>query len=51
MVTRFEDVEGKADEEVLFDMIESKPEFWMRGSGMSLGTELRYEGGGGLRIG
>ena len=44
MVTRFEDVEGKADEVVLFDMIESKPEVLMSlGTELSLETEPKYE--------
>ncbi|RVW75467.1 PHD finger protein MALE MEIOCYTE DEATH 1 [Vitis vinifera] len=45
VVTEIEDMEGMTDEEVLFGTIESGSEVWMRGTGMDLEAELKYEGG------
>lgn len=43
-VTEIEELE-KEDEEVVFGAIESGSEVWIRGHGLDLGTQLRYEGG------
>lgn len=43
-VIEIEDLE-KGDEEVVFGAIESGSEVWIRGQGLDLGTQLRYEGG------
>ena len=45
MVTEIEGMDGIADEEVLFGMIESGSEIWMRGTGMCMENEFKYEGG------
>ncbi|KAL0449634.1 UNVERIFIED_CONTAM: PHD finger protein [Sesamum latifolium] len=38
-------MEGLQDEEVLFGIIESGRELWVRGFGLDLENDLRYEGG------
>lgn len=45
VVREVEGVEGMEDEEVLFGAVESGAHVWVRGSGMEMVTELRYEGG------
>lgn len=44
MVTDIEDMEGMEDEEVLFGAVQSGSEVWVRGIGMDLDTDLKYEG-------
>ncbi|KAL6959625.1 hypothetical protein U1Q18_039779 [Sarracenia purpurea var. burkii] len=44
-VIEIEGMEGIEDGEVIFGAIESGSEVWLKGVGMDLGTELRYEGG------
>ncbi|KAL2241114.1 PHD finger protein MALE MEIOCYTE DEATH 1 [Sesamum indicum] len=45
LVTDILDMEGLQDEEVLFGIIESGRELWVRGFGLDLENDLRYEGG------
>ena len=44
VVIHIEDMEGVEDEEVLFGTVESGSEVWVRGIGMDLDTDLKYEG-------
>jgi len=44
VVTDIEDMEGMEDEEVLFGAVQSGSEVWVRGIGMDLDTDLKYEG-------
>ncbi|KAI3451327.1 hypothetical protein Pfo_007992 [Paulownia fortunei] len=45
LVTEILEMERVQDEEVLFGIIESGRELWVRGCGLDLENELRYEGG------
>ncbi|XP_027177678.1 PHD finger protein MALE MEIOCYTE DEATH 1 [Coffea eugenioides] len=45
LVTDIIETEGMSDEEVLFGILESGTELWVRGTGLNLETDLRYEGG------
>ncbi|KAL7192685.1 hypothetical protein ACSBR2_024493 [Camellia fascicularis] len=45
VVTEIEGMEGIEDVEVLFGAVESGSQLWIRGIGMDLDMELRYEGG------
>lgn len=45
LVTEILDMEGLQDDEVLFGVIESGRELWVRGCGLDMGNDLRYEGG------
>ncbi|KAK3039344.1 hypothetical protein RJ639_028744 [Escallonia herrerae] len=44
-ITEIDGVEGVEDTEVLFGLLESGSELWLRGCGMDLGTDLKYEAG------
>ncbi|KAL3527434.1 hypothetical protein ACH5RR_012090 [Cinchona calisaya] len=44
-VTDIEETEGMGDDEVLFGILESGKELQVRGIGLDLDTDLRYEGG------
>ncbi|GMH19226.1 hypothetical protein Nepgr_021067 [Nepenthes gracilis] len=45
VVTELESVNGLNDEEVVFGALKSGSEVWVKGIGIDLRTELRYEGG------
>ena len=45
VVTDIEEMEGLRDTEVLFGIVESGAELWVRGFGLDMDTDLRYEGG------
>ncbi|KAA8547684.1 hypothetical protein F0562_004113 [Nyssa sinensis] len=45
VVTEIEELEGTEDGELLFGLVESGSELWLKGSGMDLGSELKYESG------
>ncbi|KAL3525039.1 hypothetical protein ACH5RR_013411 [Cinchona calisaya] len=45
LVTDIIETEGMEDNEVLFGILESGTELWIRGDGLNLDTDLRYEGG------
>ncbi|KAK9272792.1 hypothetical protein L1049_003169 [Liquidambar formosana] len=45
VVTDIKDLEKMEDEEVLFGTVESGSEVWVRGIGMDLDSDLKYEGG------
>lgn len=45
VVTDIEEMDGVSDSELLFGIVESGKDLWVRGYGLDLDTDLRYEGG------